>query len=167
MNGAGGWNLNRWTNAFYPGTGFTTDFAGKRHRFAHGTSSAIENTHGKGHLKIRVVGDELSVSVNDIVLGDEQVINGEPVMGGEDFSHYGRAGVPSLMYFPGVVDQARLDRYKDPGVTPPSLHSAEFYPDIEPSLKTGIISMTNAVLELTKKEPRQTDPNEEKQLPIA
>ena len=84
-------------------------------------------------------------------LGEDNVLDAEPVMGGEDFSQYGRAGVPSLMYFLGVVEQKRLDRYADLGIAPPSLHSATFYPDIEKSIETGVISMSSAVLELMKK----------------
>ena len=59
-------------------------------------------------------------------LGVENVLEQEPVMGGEDFSQYGRAGVKSLMFFLGVVEQKRLDRFKDQGIEPPSLHSATF-----------------------------------------
>ena len=84
-------------------------------------------------------------------IGEDNVIVAEPVMGGEDFSEYGRAGVKSLMYFLGVIDQKRLDRFKEMGITPPSLHSATFYPDIEQSLETGVITMTGAALELLKK----------------
>ena len=84
-------------------------------------------------------------------IGDENVVVAEPVMGGEDFSQYGRAGVPSLMYFLGVVEQERLDRYKERGVDPPSLHSALFYPDIEKTLETGVVTMARAALELLKK----------------
>ena len=72
-------------------------------------------------------------------------------MGGEDFSHFGRSGVPSLMYFLGVVDSKRLARYKDLGITPPSMHSSGFYPDFEKSLETGVVTMTSAVLELMGK----------------
>lgn len=87
-------------------------------------------------------------------LGKEHVIEAEPVMGGEDFSQYGRDGVPSLMYFLGAVDPKRLERFEEMGITPPSLHSAEFYPDFEKSLETGVVSMTSAILELMgKKQP--------------
>ena len=84
--------------------------------------------------------------------GKTNVVEAEPVMGGEDFSHYGRSGVPSLMYFLGVIDQKRLDRYESLGVSSPSLHSAEFYPDIDKSLMTGVTSMSVAVLELLGKD---------------
>ena len=50
-------------------------------------------------------------------IGDANVIEQEPVMGGEDFSHFGRNGVPSLLYFLGTVEQRRLDRYEKLGIS--------------------------------------------------
>ncbi|MCA9161523.1 MAG: amidohydrolase [Planctomycetales bacterium] len=82
------------------------------------------------------------------LLGKDRVEQVEPSMGGEDFSRYGRAGVPILMYRLGAVDAKRLDRYKELGQTPPSLHSPLFYPDIEPALTTGITTMASAALNL-------------------
>lgn len=98
--------------------------------------------------------EELTARVTSVfkeAIGSEKVVTAEPVMGGEDFSQYGRAGVPSVMYFLGTVDQKRLARYTELGVTPPSLHSAKFYPDIDASLETGVVTMSSAVLELLKK----------------
>jgi hippurate hydrolase len=43
--------------------------------------------------------------------GNENIIDDEPSMGGEDFSRYGIAGVPILMYRVGSVSRARLDRF--------------------------------------------------------
>lgn len=82
------------------------------------------------------------------VLGQEKVALAEPTMGGEDFSRYGRAGVPILMFWLGSVDAARLARYEQIGQTPPSLHSALFYPDYEETLTTGVTAMASAALEL-------------------
>jgi amidohydrolase len=81
-------------------------------------------------------------------LGANQVVEAEPVMGGEDFSQYGRQGVPSLLFFLGVVEQRRPDRYQTMGLKPPSLHSAEFYPDFELALQTGVLATSQAALEL-------------------
>ncbi len=83
--------------------------------------------------------------------GEENVYDAEASMGGEDFSRYGRAGVPIVMYRLGAVDKERLARFKQLGVPPPSLHSSQFYPDAEPALATGIVSMSSVVLELLKK----------------
>ncbi|MCY2976188.1 MAG: amidohydrolase [Planctomycetota bacterium] len=81
-------------------------------------------------------------------LGDSRVLPGEQVMGGEDFSQYGLAGVPILMYRLGVIAPERLDRFRKLNETPPSLHSPAFYPDLEGSLETGIISMSSATIDL-------------------
>lgn len=84
-------------------------------------------------------------------LGAENVTVAELSMGGEDFSRYGKAGVPILMFRLGAVEAKRLARYKELGQDPPSLHSAMFYPDAEPVIETGIVSMSAAVLDLMKK----------------
>lgn len=90
-------------------------------------------------------------SVFEQTIGAEYVDIDEPSMGGEDFSQYGRAGVPILMYRLGTVSQARLDRYKTLGVPPPPLHSSHYYPDLELSLKTGVLTMTAAAMNLLAK----------------
>ncbi len=106
--------------------------------FSEGTPSLENDAELAGRLR--------SVFID--VLGDENVIPNIPSMGGEDFSRYGRAGVPILMYSLGSVDATRLARFEALGVPPPSLHSSAYYPDIEPTLRTGILTMTAAALEL-------------------
>ncbi|TWT97290.1 amidohydrolase [Neorhodopirellula pilleata] len=80
--------------------------------------------------------------------GAENVVEDEPSMGGEDFSRYGIAGVPILMYRVGTIDKAKLDRFEKLGVPPPSLHSAVYYPDAEESLAIAFEAMTSAVIAL-------------------
>jgi hippurate hydrolase len=80
-------------------------------------------------------------------VGDGNVVPSEPSMGGEDFSRYGRAGVPICLFRLGSVDAKRLAGYKRVG-EPPSLHSATYYPDAEPTLLTGVNAMTSVVLYL-------------------
>ncbi|WP_146447932.1 amidohydrolase [Bythopirellula polymerisocia] len=80
-------------------------------------------------------------------LGEDNVEVMEPTMGGEDFGRYGRAGVPIQMMSLGTVDQERLDEYKANGSVP-SLHSAKYYPTINPSLRTGVTTLTSAVEDL-------------------
>jgi hippurate hydrolase len=82
------------------------------------------------------------------LVGKENVELSKQTMGGEDFSQYGRAGVPILMYWLGAVSQQRLDAYQAAGESPPSLHSSLFYPDAETTLLTGVNSMVAIVLEL-------------------
>ncbi len=90
-------------------------------------------------------------SVFKEAIGQENVVAAEPSMGGEDFSQYGRAGVPIVMYRLGTVLPTRLARFEELGVPPPSLHSSRYYPDVEPSLRAGITTMTAAALELLAK----------------
>jgi len=69
-------------------------------------------------------------------------------MVGEDFSLYGKAGVPICMMRLGAVKKQRLDQYQQEGQSPPSLHSPQYYPDAEEALSTGIEAMVTAVIEL-------------------
>lgn len=82
------------------------------------------------------------------VLGDENVQRGEPSMGGEDFSRYGKAGVPIMMFRLGAISRQRLDDYHRQGQTVPSLHSALFYPDPQATLATGMTAMISAAKHL-------------------
>jgi amidohydrolase len=81
-------------------------------------------------------------------LGDARVHLGEPQMVSEDFSLYRRDGVRCVMFRLGSVAPERLQRYQELGQLPPSLHSAAYYPDAEPSLLGGITAMSAALLEL-------------------
>lgn len=89
-------------------------------------------------------------SVLEQTLGEENVEEGEPVMGGEDFSRYGLAGPPIMMFSLGSVKEERLTAYMDQG-GPPSLHSPLYYPDPEPTLQTGIKALASIALELLDK----------------
>ena len=81
-------------------------------------------------------------------LGEANVVSSEPSMGGEDFSRYGRAGVPICMFRLGSVEPGRLAGLTRGGMEPPSLHSAVYYPDADATLKTGITAMATAAIEL-------------------
>lgn len=97
---------------------------------------------------------ELSVRLRAVfasAIGQENVTNDDPWMAGEDFSRYGRAGVPIVMYWLGTVSEERLSRYEQLGVSPPSLHSALYYPDAAEALDTGIRTMTAAALDLLQR----------------
>jgi amidohydrolase len=86
------------------------------------------------------------------VLGAEKVHERPPVMGGEDFSRYGREGVPIFMYWLGTLPPERIaEAGKEGGKPIPSLHSDSYYPIPEPSLRTGVKTMSLAVLNLTGK----------------
>ena len=85
------------------------------------------------------------------LLGDDKVTERPPVMGGEDFSRYGRAGVPIFMYFLGTQAPATVAAAEKAGRSLPSLHSDSFAPVPEPTIKTGVLTMSLAVLNLLGK----------------
>ena len=87
------------------------------------------------------------------VLGAENVRERPPIMGGEDFGRYGRdGGVPIFLYFLGTVAPERVAAAAKEGAQPlPSLHSDLFYPVPEPSIRTGVLTMSMAVLNLVGK----------------
>jgi amidohydrolase len=90
------------------------------------------------------------------VLGEDKVHLTGPVMGGEDFGRYGRAGVPIFFYFLGTVDLERYKTSKQPdGPVLPSLHSDLYHPVLEPSLRTGVFTMSSAVLDLLTWNPKR------------
>jgi hippurate hydrolase len=85
-------------------------------------------------------------------LNDNKVIATPPVMGGEDFSYYGRAGVPIFIFWLGTVPQENIDAAAKPGGKPlPSLHSEFYAPETVPSIRTGVFAMSHAVLNLIGK----------------
>ena len=92
-----------------------------------------------------------SVAVMEGMLGKENVFEKEPVMGGEDFSRYGREEprIPIFMFKLGTISPERLAASKAPGGSAlPSLHSSLYWPDREPAIKTGVKAMTAAALDL-------------------
>jgi amidohydrolase len=87
-------------------------------------------------------------------LGEADVLDVEPSMGGEDFSCYGQAGVPICMFKVGAVNPQRLDQYKARHELPPSLHSPLFYPDAAETLTVSVPAMTAVALELLAPTPK-------------
>jgi len=86
-------------------------------------------------------------------LGEQDVEIIDPVMGGEDFSEYSLPdhSIPAVNFHFGAVDPAKIAQFKKEGKELPTLHSSKFAPVPEPTIRTGIIGMTTAVLELMKK----------------
>jgi len=89
------------------------------------------------------------------VLGEENVSRVEPSMGGEDFSRYGVAGAKICMFKLGAVSAERLEEYAAAGETPPSLHSPLFLPEPETTLRTGVVAMASAALELLNRSDKE------------
>ena len=84
-------------------------------------------------------------------LGEENVTLLAPIMASEDFGYLSLdRKIPSLIFWLGAVDPAKVKQSKDTGTPLPSLHSPLFAPVPEPTLRTGVKAMTAAVLELMK-----------------
>jgi amidohydrolase len=83
-------------------------------------------------------------------LGETNVRITKPVMGGEDFSEFGRTSdkVPICIFWLGAVKPELWNESRKTDKALPSLHSNHFAPLPEPTIKTGVIAMTAAVLEL-------------------
>ncbi len=86
-------------------------------------------------------------------IGEKNVEQEKPVMGGEDFARYGKTDdhVPIFMFGLGAVPVEMYNEYKKEGKTLPSLHSSKFLPDRRPTILTGIEAMSAALVDLLKK----------------
>jgi hippurate hydrolase len=86
-------------------------------------------------------------------LGSDRVQKVSPVMGAEDFAHFGRVEpkIPSLIFWLGGVSKEDVQLAREGKKKLPSLHSPFFAPDREATLKGGVEAMTEAVLELLGK----------------
>jgi hippurate hydrolase len=85
------------------------------------------------------------------VLGADKVQKRPPLLGGEDFSRYGRAGTPIFLYFLGTSAPEAVAQAARTGKPLPSLHSDRYHPVPGPSIKTGVRTMSLAVLNLLGK----------------
>ncbi len=86
------------------------------------------------------------------ILGADKVTSRPPMMGGEDFSRYGRDRVPICMFWLGTIDPKRVAESEREGAQPlPSLHSDLFAPVPDPTIKTGVLAMSMAVLNVLGK----------------
>lgn len=93
---------------------------------------------------------EKAVAAMSAVLGEENVVPVTPVMGGEDFSQFGRTAhdVPGLIFWLGAVEKEKYEKSLGAPLPLPSLHSPFFAPDPEPTIETGVKAMTAAALSL-------------------
>jgi amidohydrolase len=86
------------------------------------------------------------------ILGTENVRERRPVLGAEDFSHFARGGVPIFLYFLGTIPPEKYEASLKEGATPlPGWHSDRYAPSPEPSIKTGVRTMSLAVMNLMPK----------------
>jgi hippurate hydrolase len=89
------------------------------------------------------------------VLGVENVRSRRPVMGAEDFGRFSEGKTPIFMYFLGTVARERYDNSQRPGGAPlPGGHTDAYAPVPEPSLRTGVRTMSLAAMNLMPKKEK-------------
>jgi amidohydrolase len=80
-------------------------------------------------------------------MGEKSVMKIDPLMVSEDFGRFGLGGkIPTTMLNVGAVDPARIAS----GQRLPSLHSSQFAPVPEPTLRGAVKAMSLAVMELLR-----------------
>ena len=72
-------------------------------------------------------------------------------MGGEDFSRFIRAGIPGFYWHIGTAPPERVKEWKEGGKPVANTHSDAYYPVPEPTIKTGVLTMTMGVLKMLEK----------------
>jgi amidohydrolase len=84
--------------------------------------------------------------------GKENVAEGQPVMGSEDFGLFGLEDrtIPVVQFGVGAADAAKLADSMRTGTPLPSLHSSLFAPAPEPTLRAAVKALTAAVLDVMK-----------------
>ncbi len=85
------------------------------------------------------------------VLGEERVHERPMSLGGEDFSQFVRAGVPGCYFFLGSAPPEAVAEARRGGRPLPLTHSDGYYPVPEPTIKTGVLTMSLAVLNVLGK----------------
>ena len=84
-------------------------------------------------------------------LGDANVVEIPPKMVSEDFSYYAQGGIPEAMFHVGAVNVEKFAEAQRSGMQLPSLHSALFAPDFQPTLRVAMATEVTELLELMGK----------------
>ncbi|MGL4551965.1 MAG: amidohydrolase [Gemmataceae bacterium] len=91
-----------------------------------------------------------TVAVFRGLLGEKNVTARPPLMGGEDFARYAVGKTPVFMWWLGTIDPAKVQRAEKAGAALPSMHSALYYPEPEPSIRVGVTTLTLGAMNLLK-----------------
>lgn len=94
---------------------------------------------------------ELTTRVVNVLrgaLGQANVVEIPAKMVSEDFSEFGLAGVPSVMFYVGATEPAKFEAAQKSGTILPGLHSSLWAPDYQPTLKTAIKAEATALVNL-------------------
>jgi hippurate hydrolase len=86
-------------------------------------------------------------------LGEDNVGEMSRRMGSEDFGRFGLDGheIPTFMFGLGAVAPEKVAESRRTGTPLPSLHSPQFYPLPEPTIRTGVKAMSALVMELLRR----------------
>ncbi len=88
------------------------------------------------------------------VLGPDSVKPRQPVMGAEDFGRFAEGKVPIFMYFLGTISKEKYDAAQQPGgPLLPGMHTDSYAPLPEPSIRTGVRTMSLAAMNLMRPNP--------------
>ena len=145
---------------------FKSEVRAKMHAGIERTAKAAAAMSGAPVPDIKIMEGTKSVmndpdvvaAVADVLkaaLGDRFRVS-PPSTASEDFSEFGGAGVPSMMFNIGAYDQERIDAARNgTGPPVPSNHSPLFAPVPKPTIETGVTAMTLAVLGVFEQKSRR------------
>jgi len=118
--------------------------------------SPIVTNHENEGVPVTYNDPQLAATLKPVfvrVLGADNVLEPHPEMGSEDFGLLGLENhqIPVFMLRVGAVAPEKMAESKRTGQPLPSLHSSLFAPLPEPTIRTAVIVMTSAVLDLMGK----------------
>ncbi|ABF40599.1 Peptidase M20D, amidohydrolase [Candidatus Koribacter versatilis Ellin345] len=88
-------------------------------------------------------------SVLTPVLAKNNILTDQRRMVSEDFGAFGNAaGVPSVLMLIGAVPPEKFAEAQKTGDPLPSLHSSQWAPDLEPAMRTAILTEVTSALDL-------------------
>lgn len=115
----------------------------------------IVKTRGESFTPALVNEKELAqklVAVFKDVLGPDRVHERPMSMGGEDFSQFHRAGLRTFYWHLGTADLTAVAEAKKGGKPLANTHSPYYAPVPAPTMHTGVLTMSMAVVELMNEE---------------
>ena len=88
-------------------------------------------------------------------LGADKVLRIKPRMAGDDFTHFGNVdgkAIPGVLFLLGTADPVKTEECRRTGIPLVSVHNPRFAPIPGITMRTGMRTMTSAVLDLLKPE---------------
>jgi amidohydrolase len=88
-------------------------------------------------------------------LGGDKVLRIKPRMAGDDFAHFGKVDgkvIASVVFLLGTADPQKAEESQRTGIPLVSVHNPRFAPIPSITLRTGMRTMSSAVLDLLKHE---------------